>query len=156
MDWIAYGEEKKIKVTYSQEVVDLLDKGGARFAGRRIGTAGVADLLAAYAGREDGLIGQLKGQHAISSAQWRAAVANLANGSRESVHLMPSMKPGLGPMREYLTPEEVAEILAIHAQTVRGLVRSGKLPGLRLAGERAIRIRHADLEKFLEPAVQAD
>ena len=40
-------------------------------------------------------------------------------------------------------------------QTLRAYVRSGKLPALRLAGERSIRIRRADLEKVLEP-VQAD
>ena len=52
--------------------------------------------------------------------------------------------------RDFLTPEEAAEALGIHVQTLRGYVRSGKLPALRLAGERAIRIRRADLEQVLE------
>jgi excisionase family DNA binding protein len=60
------------------------------------------------------------------------------------------------PVREYLTPEEAAELLSIHVQTLRAHVRSGKLPALRLAGERAIRIRWSDLEKIFEPANQAD
>jgi excisionase family DNA binding protein len=55
--------------------------------------------------------------------------------------------------REYLTPEEAAEAIGIHVQTLRGYVRSGKLPALRLAGERAIRIRRKDLEAVLEPLV---
>jgi hypothetical protein len=34
---------------------------------------------------------------------------------------------------------------------MRAYIRSGRLPAFRVAGERAIRIRHADLEKVLEP-----
>ena len=46
-----------------------------------------------------------------------------------------------------------AEALSIHVQTLRAYVRSGKLPALRLAGERAIRIRRQDLETVLEPLI---
>ena len=42
---------------------------------------------------------------------------------------------------EYLSPEDAAAELGIHVQTVRTYVRSGKLPAMRLAGERAIRIQ---------------
>jgi len=55
--------------------------------------------------------------------------------------------------RDYLSPEDAAEALGIHVQTVRAYIRSGKLPALRLAGERAIRIRRSDLETVLEPLV---
>jgi hypothetical protein len=34
---------------------------------------------------------------------------------------------------------------------MRGYIRSERLPAFRLAGERAIRILRADLEKILEP-----
>ena len=54
-----------------------------------------------------------------------------------------------------MTPEEAAQALSVYVQTLRAYVRSGKLPALRLAGERSIRIRRADLENVLEP-VQAD
>jgi excisionase family DNA binding protein len=60
---------------------------------------------------------------------------------------------GAAAARDYLTPEEAAAALAIHVQTLRAYVRSGKLPALRLAGERAIRIRRGDLDKVLEPLV---
>jgi excisionase family DNA binding protein len=53
--------------------------------------------------------------------------------------------------RDYLSPEQAAEALGLHAQTVRAYIRSGKLPAMRVAGERAIRIRREDLEKVLEP-----
>jgi excisionase family DNA binding protein len=54
-------------------------------------------------------------------------------------------------VRDYLTPEQAADALGLHAQTVRAYIRSGKLPAMRVAGERAIRIRREDLEKVLEP-----
>jgi excisionase family DNA binding protein len=153
MDWLSIGEEKGNKVAYSQEVVELLDFSSQ--VARASGSAAVSveHLLAAYAGREDGLIGKLKREHSITSGLWRMAVADLALGPRGSA--TPPLSSPAMPIgkREYLTPEEAAEILAIHVQTVRGHVRSGKLPALRLAGERAIRIRRADLEKVFEPAV---
>ncbi|MDE3197619.1 MAG: helix-turn-helix domain-containing protein [Acidobacteriota bacterium] len=39
----------------------------------------------------------------------------------------------------------------LHVQTLRAYIRSGKLPASRIAGERALRIRRADLGKVLEP-----
>jgi excisionase family DNA binding protein len=51
----------------------------------------------------------------------------------------------------FLTPEDVAKRLGVNVQTVRAWVRSGKLPASRLAGQRILRIREADIEKVLEP-----
>ena len=53
--------------------------------------------------------------------------------------------------RDYLTPEDAAEELGVHVQTMRAYIRSGRMPAFRLAGERAIRILRTDLEKVLEP-----
>jgi len=94
-------------------------------------------------------MGELKRKHEITSAGWRAAVAQLGGQP-------PDRKEedrGVAAIRDYLTPKEAARALAIHVQTLRAYVRSGKLPALRLAGERAIRIRRADLDKVLEPLV---
>lgn len=55
------------------------------------------------------------------------------------------------PAEKLYSPEEVAEYLGIHVQTVRVWIRSGRLPALRLAGQRTLRIRESDLEKVLEP-----
>jgi excisionase family DNA binding protein len=46
------------------------------------------------------------------------------------------MKTAQSPVlySEYLTPEQAADVLGVHVQTVRGYVRSGKLPASRLAG----------------------
>jgi excisionase family DNA binding protein len=54
------------------------------------------------------------------------------------------------PERLY-SPEDAAEYLGVHVQTVRGWIRSGRLRASRLAGQRALRIRASDLESVLEP-----
>lgn len=55
------------------------------------------------------------------------------------------------PLERLFSPEEVAEYLGVHVQTVRAWVRSGRLPARRLAGQRVLRIRAVDVEGLLEP-----
>ena len=156
IDWLALGMEKFQKVAYTDEVVEILDLASriARVEGAE--SVAVEHTLAAFAGREDGLMGKLKQEHGIGSADWRAAISGLSQRPAESLQSVSRDGRG-GPIaREYLTPEDAAEILGIHVQTVRAHVRSGKLPALRLAGERAIRIRRSDLEKVFEPVTQAN
>ncbi|MBA4181336.1 MAG: hypothetical protein C0506_12165 [Anaerolinea sp.] len=54
------------------------------------------------------------------------------------------------------SPEEAAEYLGVHVQTVRAWIRSGRLRASRLAGQRALRITSADLQSVLEPVDPAD
>jgi excisionase family DNA binding protein len=56
----------------------------------------------------------------------------------------------VGPEKLY-SPEEAADYLGIHVQTVRAWIRSGRLRASRLAGQRALRIRASDLQSVLEP-----
>lgn len=56
-------------------------------------------------------------------------------------------------MDRLLTPEEVAEILAVTPKSVREWLRQGKLKGVK-AG-RLWRIRERDLEAFLDPVLHA-
>lgn len=58
--------------------------------------------------------------------------------------------PSPSPERLY-SPEEAAEYLGVHVQTVRAWIRSGRLRASRLAGQRALRIRASDLDSVLEP-----
>ena len=152
VDWLDTPPKGETKVAYSQPAVDLFDRAARIATADGSGTIRVFHLLAAFAVENDGLMADLKRSFGITSSTWRAAVAKTwiarsgkdtrmtgDDGSKES-HLS-----------EYLTPEEAAEALSIHVQTVRAYVRSGKLPALRLAGERAIRIRRVDLETVLEP-----
>lgn len=146
-DWMT-GPEKSSKLAYSEGAVTIFDR-AARIARSDGGRMGVPHLLAAFAAEESGLMGELKRTYGITSASWRAAIAALDAGREEA---KPEVaQPGSG--RDYLTPEEAAEALGIHVQTMRGYVRSGRVPAYRVAGERAIRIRRTDLEKVLEPLV---
>jgi len=150
VDWIQLPEPGNgNKVAYSEATVEIFDR-AARIA-RIDGASGirVEHLLAAFATEEGGLMGKLRETFAIESSAWRAAAAELPRAAPVS-----EASGVVAPVaRHYLTPEETAETLGIHVQTVRAYVRSGKLPALRLAGERAIRIRRSDLEKVLEPLV---
>ncbi|MEO8540500.1 MAG: helix-turn-helix domain-containing protein [bacterium] len=58
--------------------------------------------------------------------------------------------PGRDAEKLY-SPEEAAEYLGVHVQTVRGWIRSGRLKASRLAGQRALRIRATDVQSVLEP-----
>jgi len=48
--------------------------------------------------------------------------------------------------RDYVTIKEAARILSVHVNTVRALVREGKLDVLRIG--RAIRIQRMELQKL--------
>ena len=148
VDWVSQPEGPRPKVAYSQRAVDLFDH-AAQIA-KSLGGTGlrVNHLLAAFAAEEDGLMGELKKAHGITSASWRAAIARI--GVDEADQTRPE-RVGSEEKREYLTPEEAAEALGVHVQTLRGYIRSERLPAFRLAGERAIRILRTDLEKVLEP-----
>lgn len=54
-------------------------------------------------------------------------------------------------MEKLFSPEEAAEYLNVHVQTVRAWIRSGRLKARRLAGQRALRITASDLMSVLEP-----
>ncbi len=147
VDWMDPPSKPGPKVSYSDDVVEIFDR-AARIA-RADSSSGVCllHLLAAFAEEEFGLMGKLKAEYDIGSAAWRAAAIEVAPQAR------PQLPPAAAEAvsREYLTPEEAAASLSIHVQTLRNYVRSGKLPALRLAGERSLRIRRADLDKVLEP-----
>lgn len=65
-------------------------------------------------------------------------------------------EPATAAGRRLYSPEEAAEYLGVHVKTVRTWIRTGKLPASRLAGQRVLRIRSADLERLLEPVEPGD
>lgn len=67
-----------------------------------------------------------------------------------------SRRTGTYVPEKLYSPEEAAEYLGVHVQTVRAWIRSGRLPASRLAGRRALRIKASDLESVLEPVEPAD
>lgn len=153
VDWISRPEQDAVKVAYSQAVVDIFDS-AARIAKSAESGIHVEHLLAAFAGEETGLMRDLKRTHGMTNASWRAAVAQLpSNWPGEKARDSHAGSSQTRVVRDYLSPEEASEVLGVHVQTLRAYVRSGKLPALRLAGERAIRIRRVDLDKVLEPVL---
>lgn len=54
-------------------------------------------------------------------------------------------------MRELLTVAEVAEMLRVSTMTVYRLIRTGEMPAVRVG--RSYRVRHDDLERYLEEQV---
>jgi excisionase family DNA binding protein len=54
-------------------------------------------------------------------------------------------------LEKLYSPEEAAEYLNVHVQTVRSWIRSGRLRARRLTGQRALRITANDLASVLEP-----
>jgi len=52
------------------------------------------------------------------------------------------------PETEYLTPEEIANILKVHARTVRNWLVTGELKGIHL--KRLWRIPKSEFEKFIQ------
>ncbi len=142
LNWMIEPPAQQPKVAYSEAVVQILDQAAtlARIEGAPVG---VEHILVCFAASQSGLMGMIKSTYAIDAAGWRAALGLLA---------APSVEPTrAASARDYLSPEEAAEFLGVHVQTLRGYIRSKKLQALRVAGERAIRIHRSSLEKLLEP-----
>jgi len=154
VDWLDTPPRSETKVAYSQACVELFDRAARIATADGSGTIRVFHLLAAFSAESEGLMGELKRSYGITNTTWRAAIAgSWMARSGEDIARPGEESSKARNLSAYMTPEEAAEALSIHVQTVRAYVRSGKLPALRLAGERAIRIRRADLETVLEPLV---
>jgi excisionase family DNA binding protein len=140
LNWMIEPPQHAPKAAYSQAVVEILDQATvlARMEGSKIG---VEHILVCFSHVPGGLMGALRQRYGIDAASWRAAVGLRAEPAREARPASP---------RDYLSPEEAAEFLGVHVQTLRGYIRTKKLPALRVAGERVIRIHRSNLEKLLE------
>jgi excisionase family DNA binding protein len=131
----AYGEDF---VRFSVLVADERRRSGQR----RIDEL---HLLLAFMRVEDGLPARVFGELGVT----REDVERFARaGGRAAVP---------APVEEKLfSPEEAADYLGGHVQTVRGWIRSGRLRASRLAGQRALRIAASDIQSVLEPVDPGD
>ena len=146
IDWLRVPERGAAKVSYSDEVVHLLDRAAAIAKADGYKEMGIDHVLVAFGAEDSKALDEWKQRHGVTSPQWRAAV-----GVMREEPAAPADTEKVVSARGYLSPEEAAGELGIHVQTVRAYVRSGKLPAVRMAGERAIRIRREDLPKLMEP-----
>lgn len=130
----AYGDDF---VSFSLLVADERRRSGQRQVDE-------LHLLLAFMRMEDGLPARVFGELGVT----REAVESFARtGGRPPV--------AVGEEKLY-SPEEAAEYLGVHVQTVRGWIRSGRLRASRLAGQRALRIAASDLQSVLEPVAPGD
>ena len=113
-------------------------------------------LLVAFAYEDNRLMAQLKEKYGFSGTEWRSALSKWQPISLQKTEL--GLEVGAGRKsqmefneKQFFSPDEAAEFLDVHTQTIRGYIRTGKLPALRLAGERALRIQKDDLLALLEP-----
>lgn len=116
-------------VRFSQLVMDEMRKSGGKVIDE-------LHLLLAFMRINEGLPGRVFAELGVSPAQVEA-YARSGGRMQEAERLY--------------SPDEAAEYLGVHVQTVRSWIRSGRLPARRLAGQRALRIRASDLESVLEP-----
>lgn len=139
------------KPAYTDEVAQLFAEAAA--VARRDGAPHVeiVHMLVAFADASNELMTHLRDVHGIDSRSWRASLARWRPTWLEDDETGGPVAAAAGNVRELLSPDEAAEFLGVHTQTVRGYMRSGKLPAHRLAGERVLRIQRQDLLALLEP-----
>ena len=146
----------KIKVTYSSNAAAIFEK--AAYIARKDNSSKVEliHFLVTFAYEDNELMVQLKEKYDFSGMEWRLALSKWQPVSLEKTE--PNLKIGTENKytmefneKHFFSPDEAAEFLGVHTQTVRGYIRTGKLPALRLAGERALRIQREDLLALLEP-----
>jgi excisionase family DNA binding protein len=109
---------------------------------RRSGRKRLDELhyLLAFMRCNEGLPGRVFGELGVTPEQVERYLKRTGGG-----------EAGSGPAERLFSPEEVAEYLGVHVQTVRAWIRSGRLPARRIAGLRALRVRFADVEDLLQP-----
>jgi excisionase family DNA binding protein len=129
---------------YSEATAEVFDR-AARVA-RLEGARRIVPIhfLAVLADQDLPLIGEIQRRYGLDSTRLRAALARVPVPAAAQVNAAPAASVGL------LNPDEAAAFLGLHTQTIRGYIRSGRLPAFRVAGERSIRIRRDDLLALLE------
>ena len=144
------------KVTYSHNASALFEK--AAWTARKDSSSKVqlVHFLVSFADENNGLMARIKEKYGFSGKEWRAALSNWQYASPEREKIDSKNADDNKPVKnfeekQFFSPDEAAEFLDVHVQTIRGYIRAGKLPALRLAGERALRIKREDLLALLEP-----
>jgi excisionase family DNA binding protein len=128
----------------------------ARQLGSRL-TRSAHVLLGIVASGQSALPGLLAGRGVTLDAlraQVRDAIASSPSAPVPSAEPLRSTSSVLS--RELFTVDQAAEFLGVHHQTLRGYIKSGKLPAYRLAGEKVLRIKRDDLMTLLEPVAVGD
>ena len=131
---------------YSTETAEIFDRAAGLAHADGESKMRLVHLLAAFGTDNSELMREQMSKYGFDDAEWRAG---LAEWDRElSSNGDPANHP---PAASVMSVDAAATALGVHAQTIRGYIRSGKLPAYRIAGERAIRILGTDVFGLLEP-----
>jgi excisionase family DNA binding protein len=118
-----------------------------------------AHVLLGVAASGQGTLAGLLAARGVALDDLRARVREAIAASPASSPAGEPMSPAAAattPSRELFTVDQAAEFLGIHHQTLRGYIKTGKLPAYRLAGEKVLRIKRDDLIALLEPVAVGD
>ena len=117
----------------------------------RSGRRRVDDLhwLMAFMRTSEGLPGKVFGELGVRPED----VERFTRGEAPSSSTEKADDAGL---ERLYSPEEIADYLGVHVQTVRAWVRSGRLPARRILGQRSLRIRKSDLDAVLMPVTPGE
>lgn len=137
-------EDRSQGPRYSQATAALFDEASAIARGDGEKRVRVVHLLAALGNMDSALMRDLAAQHDFGEVDWRAALSTWDDEQRER-------EAARKDADLCMSVEDAAEALGVHQQTIRGYIKSGKLPAFRIAGERAIRVLASDLYGLLEP-----
>ena len=102
--------------------------------------------LLAFMKTEEGLPARVFGELGVRPEQVEEYARQLGSGH----------PTGKRETEKLYSTEEAAEYFGVHVQTIRAWIRQGRLPAVRLAGQKSIRIRESDLQKVLEPIDPAE
>ena len=141
-----------VKPRYSHRAASAFDRAARVARGDRAARVLPIHFLAVLGEPGVPTFDRLAANHGLDYASWRAALASCEVAVRTSARGEDARlaDPPADEGSALLSPEEAAKTLGLHIQTVRGYIRSGKLPAFRIAGERAIRIRRHDVFALLE------
>jgi len=144
------------KVAYCSSANNLFEK--AAYIARKDDSPKIelVHLLVAFADENTGMMAQLKEKYGFTGKEWRVALSDSPSFPPDKTLKNSQVAAGNKSTtdfqeKQFFSPDEAAEFLGVHVQTIRGYIRTGKLPALRLAGERALRIKREDLLALLEP-----
>lgn len=150
------GETNKQKVAYSPNASAVFDRAAHIAKKDNSSKIGIVHLLVAFANEDNNIFALLKEKYGFSGAKWRSALSRWQPSSAAKIETSAKVGAEARPSeglnaKSFFSPDEAAEFLGVHTQTIRGYIRMGKLPALRLAGERVLRIQRDDLLALLEP-----
>lgn len=144
----------RVKPRYGDATAAVFERAARVARGDDATALAPVHLLAAMADPAIPTFARIAARYGLDAAGWRRLLAGVEPPDRpplsRNVGPGPAATASSEPLGSLLTTDEAAALLGVHVQTLRAYIRSGKLPALRVAGERSIRVRHDDLLGLLE------